>query len=99
MNEQYSTIISSVLSFHASQTPMNFNRPLFDKLQAVFKAVVYFLFALAFFDILAVLFSPFAPDSWQHGIVVTVFTIPTATFVVWKTLKQEKAGRLKQSRK
>jgi hypothetical protein len=77
---------------------MNFNRPLFDKLQTAFKAVFYFLFAQTFFSVLVLLFSPFPPESWQHG-VITLFTIPVTTFVVWKTLKQEKAARLKPPRK
>ncbi|SFJ05299.1 hypothetical protein [Planctomicrobium piriforme] len=72
---------------------MHFNRPLFDKLQTAFRAVVYFLFALTFFSLLFLLFSPFAPDSWQYRVISGVCSIPAAIYVVWKTLKQEKAAR------
>ncbi|WP_437226786.1 hypothetical protein SH661x_000014 [Planctomicrobium sp. SH661] len=82
-----------MVEFFRSSDRVIFNRPLFEKLQTALKAVAYFLFALTFFDVLFLLLLPFPPDSWEHGLIASVFSISAAIYVAWKSLKQEKATR------
>ncbi len=73
-----------------------FDRDRFHRLNAaassITKTILSFLFALAFFQILFLLFSPYPPGSWQHGLTHLV-AFPAAFYVTWKSLKQDKAAR------